>query len=103
VDTYRENLKRVEKLKERITALEQRNEILQEEKRMLGVRAAISFEELTPRFKDFEDTFKELALERPKPEYKGLDKVSSNGFVKALIQAYKQHTKQSNKHHDKPV
>ncbi len=82
-----ENVQKLQRCKQKIDELEKAGLRLQDENQRLGVRAAVGFEELTPRFKGFEETFKELGIERPKPEYRGIDRTSSNGYIKALIQA----------------
>jgi hypothetical protein len=78
-------IEQIEKVRTKLEALERTNAQLADQNRLLGVRAAVSFDDLTPRFKDFEAVFAHHALEKPKPEYQSLGKTSSIAFIQALI------------------
>ncbi len=77
----------VKRLQERTAGLETRIEELTEENRRLGVRAAVGFEELTPRYGGLEKAFEELGLDLPQPEKVGEARVSSCGYIRGLIKA----------------
>lgn len=67
--------------------LQKQLEELLEENRRLGNRAAVGFENLTPRFDDFKKTFKRLKIKPPEKE-RGNTRISSNQYIEKLISTF---------------
>lgn len=67
--------------------LEKKNENLVDEKMRLGVRAAIAFDELTPRYDGFETAFQALGIPKPKPDYQSIHITSTRSYILALFDA----------------
>ncbi len=69
---------------------EKSGEQLADENRRLGLRAAVSFEELTPRYKGFSEAFRDLGIAQPKPDYRSLSATSSVAYIETLVSVVKQ-------------
>ena len=67
--------------------LQKQLEELLEENRRLGNRAAVGFEGLTPRYKNFKATFKKLKLKPPEKE-RGSTRLSSIQYIEKLVNGY---------------
>ena len=88
-DEFKHAKEQAEEYKNKCTEHEKGLEILLDENRRLGVRAAVSFEELTPRYTRFSETFSELGIAQPKPDYNATSTISSIRYIEGLIKAYK--------------
>ncbi len=89
-------LELLQKRKVKCDALETANQQLADQNRLLGVRAAVSFDDLTPRYKDLDLAFSQLQLERPPTDFKALGKVSSIAYIQALLTHLKSFRSPSN-------
>ncbi len=78
-------LEQLEKSKNRCVQYEEKIEKMSDENRRLGIRAAVSFDELTPRFPKFVETFTKLGIPQPKADYKSGSVISSIAYIEALI------------------
>ncbi len=79
----------IQKDRTKLEALSHTNELLADQNRSLGVRAAVCFDELTPRYSGFAEAFVELNLNPPPAESKGGSKRSSLSYIQVLLNAYK--------------
>jgi len=90
IEECKQLLENAEKYKNRCTEYEQKIEMLNETNRKLGIRAAVSFDELTPRYQRFPEVFAEIGIPLPKPDYKFGANISTNSYIESMITWYKQ-------------
>lgn len=93
VEESKSIVEQMKKIKEKTEVVEKDNDLLADRNRQLGIRAAVCFEELTPRYASFQSAFEELGIEKPKPEYKSIGKISSISYIEKLLSMFK-----NNKH-----
>ena len=82
-------LEQIDKYKSKFESQDRNVQLLTDENQRLGLRAAVGFDELTPRYGKFPDTFKELGITAPKADYKVSTCVSSIAYIQGLINAYR--------------